>query len=337
MSTPEGAYMIDAFVKAPLPMVTETIDTGNEQIGAVTLHLSENPLGVGNGVAHAEISTFTEAVELAHSLGRHLAIIEKGASTGCGDGRELVETNTGEDHVVSPKLFGGSVNAVAGMQVLSGAVRPGQKYEEVFSSIADTLTAADMRLGAHIDTHAHGEKSNCGSLDGAQRIYDAAGSNGDALRPLVEYFTKKLGFNFDADEYAAQVTRASAFADSSSFASWNGAHGINETAARGGLVRTLDGGSLDDPTHGHHENLIAVVLREDVSVRKEDFISANSGKQAFVITLPQLKVKAEIMTANPDPNEARKEIANKVQAGILFQLAHALVVPDGTQYLAVYE
>ncbi|NBU33247.1 hypothetical protein EBZ38_04630 [bacterium] len=337
MNNPEGARMAELFVKAPLPMTTEVVASGSELIGNVTLSISENPLGVGGGKASAEIKSYNEARELAKSLVSHLAPIEKGSSTGCGDGRELVKTNTGEDQVVSPKLFGGSVNAAAGMQVISGSELPGKPYEKIFKTIADTLTAADRRLGAHIDTHAHGEASHCGSLDGAQKIYAAAGSNGDALQPLVKYFTEKLGFNFDVNEYAQQVRRSAEFAASSSFETWNGAKGINETIARGGLVRTLEGGDHDDPAHGHKENLITVILREGVSLRKEDFISANKGKQTFVVTFPQLIKKAEIMTVNPDPAEASLEVARKVQAGILFQLAHALVVPDGTQYLTVIE
>lgn len=259
MSTPEGAYMIDAFVKPPLPMINETINAQNEAVGAVQVSISEQPLGVGGGVAHAEIEDLDSALELSRSVAMHLVPIVDGIPTDCGDGRECVGTNTGEENLPSPHLFGGSVNATLGMQVIDGAVAPGIKYEDAFATVANTLTAAGQRLGAHTDTHAHGESSNCGSLDKAQGVFAAVGNNGEALLPLTEYITKKLGYVFDTDEYTKQVERAAAYAESNSFASWNGKIGLDETVKSGGLVRNLDGGEDGDVTHGHHENLITVI------------------------------------------------------------------------------
>ena len=321
-------------VKPPLAMSSH--EFMNEQVGALTVSVSCEPLGVGGGKAHAEITTEQEALELADEVAAHVRPISEGASTGCGDGRELVNTITGEANVISPKLFGGSANAAAGMRVIAGAIEPGVTYEDVYYDTADTLVASGRRLGAHIDTHAHDDKSDCGSLDGAQAVFRAAGENGEALQPLVEFFDRKLGFAFNETEYVKQTEHALAYANSSSFDTWNGMAGIQKTVSSGGLVRVLDGGTPGDPAHGHRESLIVVVLKPNVGIDKEALVQ-QTGKQVFIVTLPQLVKKAELLSNQATPFEQKDQVRKNVQAGILFQLAHALVVPDGSQYLTIIE
>lgn len=323
---------------APIPVTTEVIN-------GFTVSVSDNPLGVGNGKAHAEISSREEALELSRAVMEKLGEISPDASTGCGDGRNVIEIQSSDNRKelgINPKLFGGSVNAALGAALLEGkkSINPSEKesYKSLYNRMAEDLTSAGRRLGAHVDNHHDGEHSNCGSLDKAQAVYAAAGNaeNAAALKPLVQYFTEKLGVQFSDEHYERHVANAKATAESNLFDTWSGMEGINTTKAKDGIVRVLDGGEHGDPAHNHRENLIVAILKEGIGLDKEALI-AETGKQVFVLTLPQLRKKAEIIASETTPEKMEQSVNALIQAGVLFQLAHALVVPDGSQYLMIVE
>src|ERR1700712_1084255 len=85
----------DPLIKSPVPMTTEVIFA--EQLGYdVKVSVSEQPLGFGGGVAHAEIQTNDQAWELARIVVDHLVLLPEDAATVCGDGRHEVEEVTEE-------------------------------------------------------------------------------------------------------------------------------------------------------------------------------------------------------------------------------------------------
>ncbi len=323
-------------IQPPIEMATIEVASNNPEIGSLQVSVSRQPIGLGNGVAHAEITTHQEAVELSQAVARNTVPIAEGSSTDCGDGRFLVGTHNGEQDLASSRLFGGTGNATSSMRVLDGAVSADTPYEEVYGGSVDTLKEAGTRPGGHTATDAEGEKSKCASLDDPQSVYGAAAKYANELKPFTSYFTESLGFVFSDEKYQVHASSAAtAGASKVAFKDWTGKKGLDKTIESGGLVRILNAGPHENnPTHGHDESLIVVVLKQGITVDKQA-LQAQTGKMVFVVTLPELINEANALVATPDANQARKEVASKVQAGILFQLAHIAVVPDGSQYVTV--
>lgn len=327
---------------------TPPIDMYEEEYKGRLIAVSREPLGVGQGKAHAEITSFEEALELSRLAADCVGDITLN-STDCGDGREFAKSGSqflgntstieGLDRLICPTLFGGSVNSSLGMKLTAEGVSAFHSYEEFFANLADQLTSLGEQLGAHTDSHADPKKqaSHCGSLDGADTVYEINGSleYAEALEPFVEYLQVISGYGFDKSVYRTHSGNSNRIANSQIFNSWSGQKGVDLTLEKGGLVRVLEAGDSNTLAHNHRESLITVVMDRNQGLDKERFNTESGGRQTFTLTPWKLRDYAKAFAIEASTRDMEKSISDLYQAGLLFQMGHALVVPDGTQYLTI--
>lgn len=126
---------------------------------------------------------------------------------------------------------------------------------ETFDFVADEMATRKIELGAHTDSRAQGEATNCGAMDGA-----AAGNarlallGASELQPIV---AAVMNDDFDPDLYAQIVARSQRLEETGFFRDWNAAKAQETVLKLGGVVEVLDAedvvipGDAENTRHGH--------------------------------------------------------------------------------------
>lgn len=261
-------------------------------------------LGAGTGT----IEVHDEQREQFAEVIRRIASFEFHGETGktvpakCIDGRSALEG------FEAPNTAGGSLSLVVADDLV-GKHFAAEQFSDSVANVMGYLHDQRLAIGAHTDTHAHGDASGCGANDRLPEVYRKIQTDGDTVRSLVESI---VGEPIDEDLHRSFVTSASLRQDFGT-----GRQNLDEMCQAGGSVETLAG--------DHHEIAAVINLREGTTLDRAALQqSFGDAYQSFNVDVWSFKYAAEVLSS--DATEQQQLII----ALAYYNIATALVLcgPD---------
>jgi hypothetical protein len=125
--------------------------------------------------------------------------------------------------------------------------------KEMLSFTAQFLVKSGLKLGAHTDNHAHGDKTNCGAADGLAPAIAEIPQYAEELNPVVAALS---GEDWDAEGEAMFVeiiSTAQRLTESGYLENYRSTDVLDIVRANGGVVEVLDADarSEEPERHGH--------------------------------------------------------------------------------------
>ncbi|MFZ1301800.1 MAG: hypothetical protein WAQ27_04490 [Candidatus Microsaccharimonas sp.] len=322
------------------------------------------PLGYGNAESAISYDKKIENGEVPKPLADRVAELLKSGELlvdvdelddGCIDGRPtesvLYVTEEGEFYSKDADNSNHERAKVAGGGYITGtAMRLGAGYkgnsinEDILATGAE-FTENDVYCGAHTGKHQHEDNTDCGANKKMREIFNAALEYEEEIAGSTKALVELAGLKFNPDTFSAVVNNwqlvlndSQYFAGSSDVDRLNAVKAVIETAHQ---TKNADKplSVVKHLAHDHNEIGLAVNFVPGKTVSQVALAEKLRGENPDTDPkdLPQIFVVDAwriVELANAGVKDEDKEAA--IYAGVMYQLATAAVLTDGTLPASAY-
>jgi hypothetical protein len=326
----------------------ETLPTINE-IPAIGYGNSESSISYKKQRESGELSQPVDEFAAELMTSGELLVDVDDIDDGCIDGRRseyvLYVTENGEFYKTNADNSNHERAKVAGGGFLTGAAMRlglGYKGKSIDTDITETgtiLSSNEVYCGAHTGEHGHGDGTDCGANDKLVTILD----NATKYKAEIAHTTKALlgvaGLEFKPEIFEAVLKNwQEATADNNYFAGSTGASRLEAAQSVVEAVHTTVKPErplsvIKHLSGDHNEDYLVVNFVKGKTVSQGKFASMLSEKfpdiksenlaQAFVVDAWRIIELAKAAVAE-------EEVEAAIYAGIMYQLATAATLTDGS-------
>jgi hypothetical protein len=326
-----------------------------QEIPAIGYGNTESAISYAKQRESGELSPEVDdrAAELMLSGALLIDVNEK--DDGCIDGRptesvlfvdeqgEFYEKDADNHNHERAKVAGGGYVTATAMRL--GVGRKGESIDADILETGSILSANQVYCGAHTGAHKHGDGTDCGANDKMLTIFNTAATFEEEVSKTTKALIEVAGLEYKSDVFAQVMENWQGVIDDASY--FEGSTGDSRLKATQAIVEAAHTENQPDKplsvfkhlAGSHKEDYLVVNYVKDKTVSQVKFADTLSDEfpevesenlaQTFVVDAWRI---VDLAQASVDA----KDTEAAIYAGVMYQVATAATLTDGTLRTFIY-